>query len=256
MEGVYSTVCLHSGMSSGPTYCMPCMVPYMYCHASMQRNWRISASVHAYLNERQVPLVQLAAVGPAGPATTAHARVLDAALDPTPRLIVPDHVLQPVGVVRDPVLPVPGPGHGGGGAPVGDGEREGGGHEHADEDHEDGDDVRPEERRGAAARAGQSQERQQEERGAQRHGGRPHQALALAGRLRQDVGARADERHGGEEGDKVQGAQDAVGEAHHGWSAGPLRAHVLSRTNMCYVMICRPTEQMAYVRICVCLALS
>lgn len=179
--------------------------------------------MHAYLNERQVPLVQLAGVDPAvDPAAAAHARVRDAALDPVPRLVVPDPVLQPTGVVADPVLPVPGPGHGGGGTPVGDGEREGGGHEHADEDHEDGHDVRPEERRGAAARAGQRQERQQEERGAQRHGGRPHQALALGGRLRQDVGARGDERHGGEEGNQVQGAQDAVGEAHHGWSAGPV----------------------------------
>lgn len=208
--------------------------------------------MHAYLNERQVPPVQLAGVDPAvDPAAAAHARVRDAALDPLPRLVVRDPVLQPAGVVPDPVLPVPGPGHGGGGAPVGDGERERGGHEHADEDHEDGNDVHPEERRGAAARAGQRQERQQEERGAQRHGGHPHQALALGRRLRQDVGARADERHGGDEGDKVQGAQDAVGEAHHGSSAGPyVPTSFLPFPNMCVCdLLSYPTEQMA-LRMC------
>ena len=173
----------------------------------------------AYLNERQVLLVELAGVDPAPdaaepPAAGAHARVRDAALDPAPRLVVPDAVPQPVGVA-----PVPGRG----GAPVGDGERERGGHEHAGEDQEHADHVGPEERRGAAARAGERHEREQEERRAQRHGGHPHQALALGGRLREDVRARAYERHGDEEGDHVQGGQDAIGETHHGAAPTPTR---------------------------------
>ena len=211
----------HDAISSGPT--VGCA-----CHGRWNETNGSAGACVAYLNERQVLVVELAGVDPAldaaePAAAGAHARVGEAALDPAPRLVVPDPVPQPVGVVPDPVVPVPGRGHGGGRAPVGDGEGERGGHEHAGEDQEHAGHVDPEERRGAAARAGERHEREQEERRAQRHGGHPHQALALGGRLRQDVRARADEHHGDDEGDRVQGGQDAIGETHHGAAPTPTR---------------------------------
>lgn len=160
--------------------------------------------------------VELAGVDP-GERAAAHGRVGHAALDPVPRLVILDPGTQPLRVVPDPVVPVAGAGHGGGDAPVGDDEHEGGDEEHADDEQKHGGRVGPEERRAAAAgNSGDRHEGEEERRAAERHGGHPHKALALAGRVVEEVGARADERHGGEEGGEAQGAQDAIGEPPHG----------------------------------------
>jgi hypothetical protein len=137
--------------------------------------------------------------------------VLEAAPDPVPVLAVLHPLLQPVGVVAEPVLLVPSAGDGLAGALVGDDEGEDGEAEEDDDEDEHGDEVEPEEAVDAAAGADEAREGDEEEEHPERDHRRREVALALrAVGARRQPDAAAQHGHRQEERHRVQDPEQAV----------------------------------------------